>query len=176
MKRVIMLLGLVLSVGTSWAQVQSQHLSFNGVSIEGTLSTYVSRMEQNGFTKVDAQDGYALLRGNYAGYKDCFVFVETLKQQDVVSKIAVALPSSDTWSSLSSDYFSLNAMLTDKYGSPADHAEKFLGVAPVDDNAKMEKVKAGKSDYFTTYETPYGSIQLSIERDSKQRCFVRLAY
>jgi hypothetical protein len=54
--------------------------------------------------------------------------------------------------------------------------EKFKGGAPADDNSKMEAVKKNGSDYYTTYETPKGTIQLSIEHDSSLRCFVQLAY
>ena len=181
MKRVTMLLGLVWAAGISLAHAQSMgepssHLSFNGVSIDGTLSGYVSKMEQKGFTKVNSVDGYALLQGDYETYKNCYVAVETLRDKDVVSKIAVMLPPSDTWSDLSSNYFSLKYLLDESYGTPSDQVENFHGVTPVDDDARMEKVKSGKSNYYTTYETPHGSIQLSIERDHKLRCFVRLAY
>lgn len=179
--RSVILVILVLAATTSLAQVQSKagsagHLTFLGVPIDGSLNAFVSKMEKNGFTKVDSEEGYALLVGEYASRKGSSVAVETLKQEDVVSKIAVMFPPCDTWSSLSSDYFSLKAMLTENYGNPSDHVERFRGALPADDNSKLDKVKSNNSEYYTTYETPHGSIQLSIEHDKAQKCFVQLAY
>ena len=172
---------LVLATTISFAQAQTKggspgHLTFMGVPIDGSLQEFVLSMEKNGFKKVDSEDGYALLVGEYASRKNSTLAVETLKQDDVVSKIALMFTPHDTWSSLSSDYFSLKKMLTENYGTPADQVEKFRGTPPVDDNSKMDKVKSNNAEYYTTYETPNGSIQLSIEHDSALRCFVQVAY
>jgi hypothetical protein len=112
---------LVLAPPLSFAQGlehagTSSHLAFNGVSIDGTLSAYVAKMKTVGFTQIDSQDGYALLRGDFGSYKECDVAVETLKDKDVVSKLAVIFPACDTWSSLSSNYFSMKEKLTKEYG------------------------------------------------------------
>jgi hypothetical protein len=173
----ILVLAAPLSFAQSLAQAgTSSHLTFNGVSIDGALSAYVLKMEKGGFTQIDSQDGYALLRGDVGSYKNCDVAVETLKEKDVVSKIAVMFPTCDTWSSLSSNYFSLKENLTAEYGRPWNQVEKFKGVTPADDNSKMNAVKKDGSDFYTTYETPKGTVQLSIEHDRSQRCFVQVAY
>jgi hypothetical protein len=174
-------MGFMLTTMISFAQVktgaETAHLIFNGIPIDGSLTAFVSKMEKNGFTKVDSDDGYALLAGEYLGRKSSSVEVETVKNEDVVSKVAVMFPPCDTWSSLSADYSSLKAMLTESYGKPSGQVEKFRGASqPVDDASKMAKVKSDNSEFYTTYETPSGSIQLSIEHDSSQKCFVMLAY
>ena len=116
----------------------SEHLSFKGVPIDGTLNEYVSKMKQNGFTYIKTEDGTAILNGDFAGYKDCTVGVATLKQKDLVHKIVVIFSDKDTWSRLSTNYFDLKAMLTEKYGKPSDVLEKFDGNSqPRDDNSKM---------------------------------------
>jgi hypothetical protein len=178
MKRTISFMILVLAVPISFAQAQgtSSHLAFNGVSIDGPLSAYISKMEKAGYKVIESQGGYALLRGDFGPYKNVDVDVETLKQKDVVSKIAVIFPVCDTWSCLSSNYFTMKEKLTAEYGRPSDYAEKFKGTTPGDDNAKMEAVKTNSSDYYTTYETPKGTVQLSIEHDGSLKCFVQLAY
>jgi hypothetical protein len=180
MKRTISLMILVMAVPISFAHAQasagtSSHLVFNGIPIDGPLSAFVLQMEKAGFSQIDSEDGYSLLRGDFGTYKNCDVAVETTKK-DVVSKIAVIFPVCDTWSCLSSNYFSMKEKLTQEYGRPSDYVEKFKGGAPADDNSKMEAVKKNGSDYYTTYETPKGTIQLSIEHDSSLRCFVQLAY
>lgn len=155
----------------------SEHLSFKGVPIDGTLNEYVSKMKQNGFTHIQTEDGTAILNGDFAGYKDCTVGVATLKQKDLVYKIAVIFPDKDTWSRLSTNYFDLKEMLTEKYGKPSDVVEKFEGYSqPNDDHSKMNKVKFDNCKYYSIWETDKGEIQLSIDHNSVTSCFIKLAY
>ena len=81
----------VLLVNLSFAQ-STEHLSFKGVPIDGTLDDFVFKMQQNGFTLSQTENGTAFLTGDFAGYKDCSVGVTTLKQKDLVYKIAVIFP------------------------------------------------------------------------------------
>jgi hypothetical protein len=155
----------------------SPHLSFKGVPIDGTLSEYIAKMKQNGFTLVGIEDETAMLSGDFAGYKNCIVGVATLKQKDLVSRITVIFPECNTWSSLSSNYFSLKKMLSEKYGNPSESVEKFQSSSqPKDDNSKMYEVKFDRCNYYTDFETEKGSIELSIEHESVSSCFVMLSY
>lgn len=155
----------------------TEHLTFKGVPIDGTLDEYVSKMKKSGFSHLGTEDGTALLNGDFAGYKDCYVGVSTLKQKDLVHKIAVIFPDKDTWSNLSGNYFDLKQMLTEKYGKPSDVVEKFDGYSqPRDDEDKMYKVKFDNCKYYSIWETDKGEIQLSIDHNSVTRCFVKLGY
>ena len=182
MKKILISAIVVLIAMNSFAKTQendvsSVHLTFKSVPIDGTLSEYVLNMKKNGFTHIGTEDGIAMLTGDFAAYKGCTVVVATMKQKDLVSKITVAFPVCDTWSSLSSNYFSLKEMLTEKYGKPSDHVEKFqTDFQPKDDNSKMYEVQFDICKYSTLYESEKGSIQLSIEHDGVVRCFVMLAY
>jgi hypothetical protein len=161
---------------SSFAQIQSSdHLSFKSVPIDGTLNEYVAKMKQNGFTHTGTENGIAMLTGDFAAYKNCIVVVATLKQRDLVSKITVIFPECETWSLLSSNYFSLKELLTEKYGQPSECVEKFQSNYGDDDNSKMHQVKMNTCKYYTTYETDKGSIQLSIE-NNLMTCYVMLAY
>jgi hypothetical protein len=177
MKKIITVLVVAFIAISSSAQIESSaHLIFKGVPIDGTLNEYVSKMKQNGFTHTGTEDGVAMLTGDFAAYKNCIVVVSTLKQKDLVSKITVIFPESDTWSLLSSNYFSLKEMLTEKYGKPSEIVEKFQSnYGTDDDNSKMFQVKMNSCKYYTTYETEKGSIQLSIENND-MACYVMLAY
>jgi len=179
MKTILLTLFFALTVGISFAQIKSDssgHLTFKGVSIDGTLKEFVSKMKQNGFTQIETKDGTSFLKGDFASYKNCIVGVSTLKKKDLVNKIAVIFPDRDTWSSLSSNYFNLKEMLTEKYGQLSESIEEFPSYTPADDGSKMIEVKLGACKYYATYETPKGTIQLSIEHDGLTRCFVKLAY
>lgn len=151
-------------------------MTFKGVPIDGTLQAYTQLMKQKGFTHLSTQEGVALLKGDFAAYKDCIIGVTTLKQRDLVSKITVIFPDCDTWSSLASNYFSLKDMLTEKYGEPVDCMEIFQSDQPDDDNLKMHKVKFDNCKYYTIYKTENGNIELSISHNGVISCYVTLRY
>ena len=165
---------------TSFAQDKSdttKHLTFKGVPIDGTLNDYVYKMKKSGFTLIGTEDGVAMLKGDFAAYKDCIIGVATLKQKDLVSKITVIFPERETWSSLSSNYYNLKELLTEKYGDPSEIVEKFDSYSePKNDNSKMHEVGMNNCKYYTTFEIENGSIQLSIENDGFSKSYVILSY
>lgn len=167
-------------IATSFAQVNSEsieHMKFKGVTLDGTLNDYVTKMKQSGFTLVVTENKSAMLEGDFAGYKDCFIGVSTLEQKDLVNKITVLFPDRDTWSSLSSNYYNLKELLTEKYGGSSDVVEKFdTSGEPTDDGSRMFAVKFDNCKYSTTYKTENGSIHLTIDHESVSSCFVRLSY
>ena len=180
MKKTLIALFLSLSVCIAFAQTKtdsSKHLTFKGVPLDGTLDQYVAKMKQNGFKHISTEDGTAMLQGDFAGYKDCYVGVSTLKQKDLVHKIGVLFPEKDTWSKLSGNYFDLKQMLTEKYGEPSEIVEKFDRQSqPRDDDSKMYEVKFDRCKYYSIWETDKGEIQLSIDHNSVTSCFVKLVY
>ena len=176
MKTFFLTLTFALTTMLTFGQT-SDHLTFKGVPINGTLDEYVSKMKQNGFTHLGTEHGMAILNGDFAGYKDCHVGVSTLKQKDLVYKIGVLFPEKDTWSRLSTNYFDLKEMLTEKYGKPSDVIEKFDSYPqPEDDQNRMYKVEFDNCKYSSIWQTDKGEIQLSIDHNSVTSCFVKLAY
>lgn len=168
----------VLTAMVTLAQT-SEHLTFKGVPIDGTLNEYVTKMKQGGFECSGTKDGIAVLKGDFAGYKDCYVKVSTLNQMDLVYKIRVTFPDQDTWSSLFANYSDLKQMLTEKYAKPTDVVEIF-DVSPFppprDDNDKMYEVKRDKCKYSALWKTNNGEIHLFIDHFGLSSCFVRLIY
>lgn len=177
MKRLTFLLLFVGAILTSFAQSNSEHLSFKGVPIDGTLNEYVAKMKAAGFSHLGTQDGTAILQGDFAGFKSCTVGVSTLKAVNVVSTIGVIFPSHDDWSSLERDYEHLKSMLIKKYGDPADVVEQFQGrTTPNSNNEKIHELLMDRCTWFTTFETPKGDIQLSLQKGEYGQYFVLLKY
>jgi hypothetical protein len=180
MKKVLTSLFCLLIFATSFAQSKSdtnEHMTFKGVPIDGTLNKYVSKMKKSGFTLIGTEDGVAMLKGDFAAYKDCIIGVATLKGKDLVSKITVIFPAKETWSTLASNYFNLKELLTEKYGEPSEIVEKFDTYSePDDDNSKMYAVGMNNCKYHTTFELENGSIQVSIGNDGFSSSFVILSY
>ena len=156
----------------------SNHLAFKGVPIDGTLKQFVARMKKAGFTHVGTEDGAAILHGDFAGYKDCEVYVSTIDGIDVVSFIVVSFPNQDTWEYLYGDYKELKELLIEKYGQPLSVKEEFQGYtySSMTDNDKMHKVKMDECKYETRFTTEKGEIVLWIEHESVRSTFVCLQY
>jgi hypothetical protein len=177
--KIILSFVIYLTISSFIYSQSSDHLEFKGVPLDGKLDEYVSKMIQEGFTVFGTENGIAVLHGDFAGYKGCTVGVSTLKQKDLVYKIGVIFPDKETWSTLSDNYFDLKEMLTEKYGKPTDVTEKFDVPSysqPRDDNDKMYKVKFDNCKYYSIWKTDKGEIELSIEHESVNSCFVRLSY
>lgn len=155
----------------------NEHLKFKGVPIDGTLIEYVAAMKKSGFTLIGTEDGIAMLKGDFAAYKDCVIGVATLKGIDLVSKISVIFPNHETWANLASNYFNLKELLIAKYGEPSEVIEEFNTYKePEDDNSRMYAVRMDKYKYQTSFELENGSIQLSIGKDGFTSSFVILSY
>ncbi len=177
MKNLLMTLALVLSTMRLVAQTaDNPHLIFKGVPIDGTLSEYVAKMKLNGFTVVASEPGMSMLQGDFAGYKDCFVGVVTMKQKDLVSRIKVLFPDRDDWASVYGNYLNLKEMLIQKYGQPAEVVEEFPSNSTVtSESLKYMYAKGGECNYFTAFETPKGRVSLRID-NTDSRCFISLTY
>lgn len=165
MKKQLLVIIFALITTIALAQTNSSdHLSFKGIPIDGTLNEYVAKMKQSGFTMLGTEDGIVMLKGDFASYKDCIIGVSTLKGKDLVSKITVIFPALESWSSLASNYFNLKEMLTEKYGEPSECVEKFdVYGEPKDDGSKFMYVQLDKCKYYSIFKTEKGNIELQIK-------------
>lgn len=177
MKRIItVLLAAALSL-TAFAQNESQHLTFKGVPIDGTLSQFVTNMKAKGFTGAVNKDGTAALQGDFAGYKGCYIIVSTLKNKDLVSTIGVLFPECDNWSILEGNYLKLKGMLSTKYGEPAEEVEEFQNkYAGRDDSSKLHELKMDRCTYQTLWQTDKGNLVLRLINGDFGSVHVLLAY
>ena len=162
----------------SVATQRTSHLKFKGVPIDGSLETFVWGMQQVGFRVQERNNSKAILSGDFAGFKDCLIYVYTLQNKDLVSNIVVHFPNREQWKQLSNDYFNLKSLLIEKYGNPTAFEESFddeYRITSNDDKMKLFYVKDDKCKFSSTFTTPQGNIILSIEH-AKYNCFVMLRY
>lgn len=158
------------------AMKNSNHLKFKGVPIDGTLKEFTARMKRKGFKSIGSNDGLEVLQGDFAAFKECVIYVSTLDNKDLVSRINVAFPKEETWEYLYGDYKHLKELLTEKYGQPSSVTEKFQDKYIDDDNDRMYAVKMDRCKYETRFKVDNGEIVLWIEHESVMSCFVMLAY
>jgi len=155
---------------------QPQHLLFKGVPIDGTMDAYILQMKQAGFTLIKTEDGAALLIGDFAGHKNCSLFVTTLKQKNLVYKITVHFSDKETWLPLFGNYAEIKQLLTEKYGNPTEVIEKFdRRTEALDDMIRMMDVRSDRCKYSSNWNTDKGTIVLSIDHIG-YNTFVKLEY
>ena len=100
MKTLNLIILIIITIGIEcFSQnelVKPEHLMFKGVPINGTLNEYVSEMKKSGFYHIGTENQSAILEGDFAGYKGCYIGVATIAQKDLVSKITVIFPEKET--------------------------------------------------------------------------------
>ena len=165
------------------------HLIFNNVPINGSLKYYVAQMEKKNFriyverfdlegdeetkeqkeqkeqkAKLDAyKEGKATMVGDFADFKQCSLYVETLANKDLVYKIQVEFQYVYEWEKKKENYFHLKQLLTKKYGAPTSCTEK-LKPESMEDYDINNSFHKGRSKYETIYKTDKGDITLYINK------------
>ena len=165
------------------------HLIFNNVPINGSLKYYVAQMEKKNFriyverfalegdeetkeqkeqreqkAKLKAyKEGKATMVGDFADFKKCSLYVETLANKDLVYKIQVKFQYVSEWEKKKENYFHLKQLLTKKYGAPTSCTEK-LKPEKMEVYYIRDSFDEGKSKYETIYKTDKGDITLYINK------------
>ena len=178
MKRILIALLFIFSCIGAMAQNANEHLKFMGIPINGTLESFTQKLVANKIKSIQAAEGVGLFNGAFAGKNDCNIFVATVPNRNIVSKVVVCLPSKDTWEWLENDYKQFKQMLTSKYGEPLQHSETFkAGAFTSSDYLKISALKEGKCDYHSSWGLNEGFIILEIfNADGSPDCCVRLSY
>ncbi|MGM9794761.1 MAG: hypothetical protein ACI3ZZ_00865 [Candidatus Aphodosoma sp.] len=152
------------------------HLIFNNVPINGTLKSYIAQMEKKGFkingwanlTKEKEQEikseaykkGKAEMEGDFADFKRCNLYVETLTNKDLVYKIRVEFEYTSEWKELKENYTHLKQLLTKKYGTPTSCMERIKYKYSFDTSPSFD---TGYSTFNTLFKTDKGDIKLFID-------------
>ncbi|MGP1591426.1 MAG: hypothetical protein ACTTHI_06485 [Prevotella sp.] len=178
MKRILIALLLVFSFIGAMAQNTNEHLKFMGIPINGTLESFTQKLVAKKIKSIQAAEGIGLFNGTFAGKMNCNIYVATVPNRNIVSKVVVILPPRETWAWLESDYNEFKQMLTSKYGEPFQHSETFkAGAFTTSDYSKMSSLREGKCEYYTAWKLNEGAIVLEIiSIESPSSCFVRISY
>lgn len=104
-------------------------LTFKGIPIDGDASAFVQKLQAKGLKEARRlEDRGYVLKGTFAGYGDCDIFVYPTPQ-NIVYKVRVCLPEHKTydsnWERLRIQYDRLVNIYKDKYGEPFDSKRSF---------------------------------------------------
>lgn len=168
------LLTLLLTFVAYICSAQTEHMKFKGVPMEGSLQSFTSKLKNKGFTPIGIEDGISLLKGEFAGYKDCTI-ATVADKSGMICKVSVVFPAMDKWGDLERCYSKYKSMLTEKYGDPKEWVEKFQKNNINDDNLKRLELGMDRCKYYSIFEGINGEIQLQITHKDFT-CYVMLSY
>ena len=160
----------------SIAAMAQEHMKFKGVEIDGTLTEMVTKLKTKGFVLLGAEDGVALMEGDFAGYRDCQIVVLSMKETGKVNAIGVAFTEREEWSSLEGDYDRLKSMLTEKYGEPSRVIERFNKDYVPDNWWRFNYIISDEATWMSEFEVSNGTIELYMNKVDYNKAAVILKY
>lgn len=150
MKRYLLLFALLLPL-VSYAQSENLfddgHLTFKGLSLSGSLDSFVASLVGQGYVLKESQSDGALLKGSFASESGCTIVVMTTKKTHKVYGVGVSFEEKTSWSSLKSQYRDYKSMLYAKYGEPSKHLERFYNPYYEGDGYEMQALRMDKCTY-----------------------------
>ncbi|MEE3483941.1 MAG: hypothetical protein VZQ98_06430 [Bacteroidales bacterium] len=152
---------------------QGEHMTFKGIPLQGPLNTFIQKLKDKGFTHMEQTKDGALLKGKFATYNDCLVFVYTEKSN--VSSVVVLFPEQETWNAITNRYYTLKEMLTEKYGMP-ETIERFSDEEPISDFLRFYALLKDECIYKSEFKTKNGSIVLTMKKVDYRTASVIIKY
>lgn len=144
--------------------VAQEHLSFKGIPIEGSMTTFCQKLKAKGFTSIGRDNNVRMFSGDFTGRKATVGVTATADGKNVFGVVVLFDPS-DEWNTLVNTYNYYKDLYTRKYGDPTISKEN--NPARSDSNiALMAEVHQGTVVYGSAWEITGGDIQVSIEKSS----------
>lgn len=161
MRKLLFTLVAVCVALCSMAQTQ-EHLSFKGIPITGTMTSFCQQLKAKGFTQIGRDNNITLFTGDFTG-KTATVGVVAADDGKNVFGVTVLFDPSGEWNTLVNTYDYYKELYTRKYGKPEISKEK--NPAHSDSNtAKMAEVHQGTVVWGSAWEVIGGDIEISIEK------------
>ncbi|CUQ22437.1 hypothetical protein [Bacteroides thetaiotaomicron] len=170
MKKIILLISmLTLLLGGTHAQEQDNslglHLDFKGVALDGTLSSFMKKLQEKGFIKEkDLGNDAAIMKGEFAN-ESVTLYILASQDSKTVWKVCAEFPKTASWSSLKMKYFDFKELYTKKYGEPQSY-EFFSKPYYEGDGYEQLALSKEKCTYSSYFKTKEGYISVEINKYS----------
>lgn len=159
MKHFLLTLSIFFAAIAANAQ---EHLSFKGIPIEGSITTFCQKLKAKGFVQLGSENNISFFKGDFTGRTATVGVVAADNGQDVFT-VAVFFDKTDSWNALVNTYDYYKDLYIEKYGQPTTRVEN--NPSRSDSNSSlMYELFQGRVTYGCIFEVPGGSIQLSIEQ------------
>lgn len=151
-----------------------EHLSFKGIPITGSITTFCQKLKAIGFVQIGSKGNVQLFKGNFTGRQATVGALAADNGKDVFS-VAVFFDASDSWNTLVNTYEHYKDLYIEKYGIPSQCVEN--NPSRNDSNTSlMYELFQGRVTYACIFEAPGGAILLSIEKGDINDGYVMIKY
>mgnify|MGYP007104526774 FL=1 len=151
-----------------------EHLSFKGIPITGSITTFCQKLKAKGFVQQASQGNIRILEGDFTGRKATVGVIAAENGKDVYS-VAVFFEESQSWNTLVNTYEHYKDLYIEKYGLPIQCLEDNPSYS--DSNTSlMHELNQGRVTYVSIFEAIGGSIQISIEKGNINDGYVMIKY
>lgn len=161
MKKFIFTLVLTCFAICGFAQ---EHLSFKGIPIEGSMTSFCQKLKAKGFTQLGRDNNITLFSGDFTG-RQATVGVGASDDGKNVYSVVVLFDPSKEWNTLVNTYDYYKDLYTRKYGNPAVCRENNPGRSN-SNTSLMAKVQEGTVTYTSGWVVTGGEIDLSITKSN----------
>ncbi len=159
-KIVITLIGLFASIYVT----AQEHLSFKGIPIEGSMTSFCQKLKDKGLTQIGTDNNITMFVGDFTG-RQASIGVGATDDGKSVHSVIVLFDPNDEWKNLVNIYNYYKELYTRKYGNSS--ACKENNPSRLDSNiALMHELTQGTVTYASAWEVTGGTIELSIEKAS----------
>lgn len=142
--------------------VAQEHLSFKGIPIEGSMTTFCQKLKAKGFTSIGRDNNVRMFSGDFTGRK-AMVGVGATDDGTKVHSVVVLFDPSGEWNNLVNTYDYYKELYTRKYGKPSACREN--NPSKGESNVLlMHELIQGTVTYASAWEVTGGIIELSIEK------------
>lgn len=168
------LLFTLVFICLSFCGFSQEHLTFKGIPITGSVTTFCQKLKAKGFVQQSSQGNIRIFKGDFTGRQATVGVAATDKGQNVFS-VAVFFDESDSWNTLVSIYEYNKDLYIEKYGQPTQCVESNPSIS--DSNiCLMHDLNEGRVTYASIFEAPGGKIQISIEKANINEGLVLIKY
>ncbi len=173
MRKLIAILTIFLSLN-----LYSQHLSFKGIPMDGNAYAFASKLKSQGFYThplASEFEGSILLKGTFAGMKNCSVAILYTPKTKVVAKVSVISDHYYSWDQIKRQYNIILQALSKKYRK-LDDSCLFLSPYEEGDGYEFLALKTEKAFCKAFMGSEAGSIVISIEASQMDKGDIIISY
>ena len=159
MKKVIILL---IALSFALSATSQEHLSFKGIPITGSITSFCQKLRAKGFTQTHSSENARLFSGKFTG-KTATIGVGASDNGKDVFTVCVFFDSTGEWNNLTSTYYYYKELYTQKYGEPSACVENNPSRS-TNNTSLMLALDNSDFAYGCIFETTGGSIEISIRK------------
>ena len=155
------ILTLVCCALVSLSALAQEHLTFKGIPMTGSITSFCQKLQAKGLKSMEKKDGIHLFTGDFTGRHATIGVGATDDGQNVFS-VTVVFDPAEEWGILVDTYDYYKNLYTRKYNEPAASVENNPAIR-ADNIFLMKELIEGMVSYASSWNVPGGNIELSIQ-------------